>query len=741
MAFLTYRRFLAIVGILLVFTVVPAPSRADSQPMLIYLQNNPFDPLRMPRIATPSSAGYATDLQLIQFSAPPDADAANRLEAAGYPVLAYIPDNAFLVRAQVAPTQQIDGLPPIRWSGAYPNASKLSPQLSLQLDNAGDERIGVRILSTIDANTAALEQTFLQLNGHVLSQFDTLNGRSWHVELPTGAVQSLITNASILWIEAYEAPTLLDDQANAIMNVGSARYQLGLEGNGQIVAITDTGLDVQSQVLGNANPDFPASQIVRGFSPSELAAHCSQSTWNDDHGHGTHVAGIVAGSGLRPGISFEGVAPKAKLVIQGASSNLHCFNITTTEYLNKAYQAGARIHNASWGLVTAYGAYDELARITDEFLWNHKDYLFVVAAGNQGKDANKDGIIDSRLINSPATAKNVLSVGASENNRTLNRPCSSSSPETWCWDVYNLFHEPFKSDQISDNPNGMAAFSNRGPTVDSRIKPEIVAPGTNIISTRSHMPTALYPAYYSNDYAYNSGTSMATPQISGMAALVRQWLSEYHGITKPSAALLKALLLNGAADMGAGQYGTGAYREIPSNWPNNVAGWGRADLATTIGLNSQQAVWFREHAGIQTGEEVEFTFSAAANVPVYVTLAWTDYPASPNVLKTLVNDLDLEVIAPNGTRVLGNAQASQSQGSVLCVEQGYDRCNTVESVRIITPVSGNYTLRVRGSVVPHGPQPFAIVAHAVAKKTLEFPSAPSTQTGILFLPLVHNGAP
>ncbi len=111
---------------------------------------------------------------------------------------------------------------------------------------------------------------------------------------------------------------------------------------------------------------------------------------------------------------------------------------------------------------------------------------------------------------------------------------------------------PISNDPISDNPNGVAAFSSRGPTDDGRIKPEIVAPGTNIISTRSHMPNASYSAIYNDDYVYDSGTSMATPMVSGMAALVRQWLNEERGMAAPSAALVKALLLNGAAAYGAG---------------------------------------------------------------------------------------------------------------------------------------------------------------------------------------------
>src|SRR5262249_31458869 len=140
--------------------------------------------------------------------------------------------------------------------------------------------------------------------------------------------------------------------------------------------------------------------------------------------------------------------------------------------------------------------------------------------------------------------------------------------------------QPIATDLLSDNPNGMAAFSSRGPADDGRVKPDIVAPGTNIVSDRSHYPGAgtLWGPYDANpDYVYSGGTSLARPLVAGAGALLRQWLT-LHGLANPSAAAVKATLLDPTADMAPGQYGAGATQEIPYSRPNNVAGWGRADL-------------------------------------------------------------------------------------------------------------------------------------------------------------------
>jgi hypothetical protein len=250
----------------------------------------------------------------------------------------------------------------------------------------------------------------------------------------------------------------------------------------------------------------------------------------------------------------------------------------------------------------------------------------------------------------------------------------------------------------------MAAFSSRGPTDDGRIKPEIVAPGTDIISVRSSVPNASIGwGIHDNYYVYNGGTSMATPLTAGAATLVRQFYTGVQRLTNPSAALIKATLISGAQDITPGQYGTGAAREIPESLPNNVEGFGRVDLTNALALNPGQRLAFWDAAGgIATGSAIVRTIYVTETAPagsrLAVTLCWTDYPGAVGAGKALVNDLDLEVIAPDGAHLLGNGKAV------------WDRLNNTEQVVVAAPQAGAYQLIVRGATVPQGPQPYALVA-------------------------------
>ncbi len=237
----------------------------------------------------------------------------------------------------------------------------------------------------------------------------------------------------------------------------------------------------------------------------------------------------------------------------------------------------------------------------------------------------------------------------------------------------------------------MAAFSSRGPTDDGRTKPDIVAPGTNIVSNQSHYPGAganwgrMRPTPTIN---YSGGTSMATPLVAGAGALVRQWLTS-QGLANPSGAAVKATLLNTTDDMAPGQYGTGPTQEIPASRPNSVAGWGRADLGF-LDAPAPYQIWVDDHtAGIATGATVSYSHAPArplqvrdSSQPLRVMLAWTDAPASLSAATQLVNDLDLVVHGPGGATYYGNS-----------VPAG-DRTNNVEGIIINSLPVGAYTVEV-----------------------------------------------
>jgi uncharacterized repeat protein (TIGR01451 family) len=668
------------------------------------------EPPRSPasaRALTAPGGPYAI-LQLRGPIAPADRAA---LEQTGLALLEYLPDFAYLVRGSPQQIASAARLPQVAGSAPLTLADKLDPALLRALAR-GDTSAGqVRVLGwPNDAGALDRDLRAASLSAAGPSSVDTL--------LRTAALPS------VRWIEPAAQPRLLNDVARTIMHVDSAWQDRGLYGAGQIIGVADSGLDTGSPTTLGA--DF-AGRLV--------ATHVLSAGGDlaDTNGHGTHVAGSAAGAGVQSGAqpaqhqysgSFAGVAPEAGLVIQAfeADAEGQIIGLDPDYYklFAQAYADGARLHTDSWGDTTSavpgpaqYGGYPAGSRAADRFMWDHPDMAIFFAAGNSGRDgvpdssnfcAGGDGVVDPDSLLAPATAKNVITVGAAESQRASG---GYSSLPWFYFDLYSFCFNtaPIRDDLPSDNAEGMAAFSSRGPTDDGRIKPDLVAPGVNIVSNRSHAPNAgsLWGVHDTNpNYVYSGGTSMSTPLVAGAGALVRQWLIA-RGIAAPSAAAVKAILLDTTHDMMAGQYGTGATREIPAIRPNNVDGWGRVDLRF-MSAPSPYAIWVDDHtSGLATGQSATYTSTPGRALtvldsaqPLRVMLAWTDPPGSLSAQKKLVNDLDLVVTGPGGAVYRGNSSASG------------DRLNNVEGIVIDHPPAGQYRVEVNGYNVPIGSQPYAL---------------------------------
>jgi hypothetical protein len=167
---------------------------------------------------------------------------------------------------------------------------------------------------------------------------------------------------------------------------------------------------------------------------------------------------------------------------------------------------------------------------------------------------------------------------------------------------------------------------------------------------------------------------MATPLVAGSATLVRNFYTDLEGIA-PSAALIKATLLNGAFDMSPGQYGTGASQEIPSPpRPSNVAGWGRVDLENSIFPAAPRIFKYEDDAGgMATNESVAYDFTVSdGSEPLKATLVWSDYPGSPVSFGGLVNDLDFSIIGPSGTAYYPNNADQGVETEIISYDDGID---------------------------------------------------------------------
>jgi subtilisin family serine protease len=523
-------------------------------------------------------------------------------------------------------------------------------------------------------------------------------GRKIRTLIPDGApaTDEIAGLPAVSRMEEFVPPRLTNDVARGLLGVASANPgpTIGLDGSGQIVGVADTGID-------STHPDFAGR--IHG-----TQALGRPNDTSDPNGHGTHVSGSILGDGSASNGQFQGVAPRAKLYLQSlldAGGHLGGLPVSLADLFDAAYQQGVRIHNNSWGSATA-SRYTIDATEVDEFVGTHRDMLLVISAGNDGVAEphlnSKAGFVDWLSIGSPAACKNALTVGASRSSRTAGGYSQLSWGQGWP-QIYPA--APISGEKVSGDPKAMAAFSSRGPCDDRRIKPDVVAPGTDIVSTRSATaPLSHFWGPHQNaKYAYMGGTSMAAPLVAGCAALVRQYLVDKRNV-QPSAALLKAILINGAGWLS----GADAVADV-STAPNYHQGFGAIDLRHTIpsalepNLKLEFADTWKEPARQlkQTGQRFQYRVSVAAGMPLRITLAYTDLPA-----RGLQNNLNLTIQRPDSSKVIGNKDAPKEFA-------GPDPDNNVEIVRIDQPQAGSYLIQVAAWNLLQAPQDFAL---AVAGK-------------------------
>lgn len=634
---------------------------------------------------------------------------------------------AYVVLADDACVERMRALKTVRWVGHLPHADRIAPGLGaaqrampsplprrrVMPDVLTTEVFGAEDVTRVA--TAARDLGFNVLHTDRQARLITLDGSAVAKDR-RAKIQSLSAVHGVRFIRERAVPRTSNNVATGIMdNAYSAVKASGLKltGAGEIVAVCDTGLDTGD--AASIHPDFAGRIVAIKSYPitPDWNSYVTNPNGNDgaadlDEGHGTHVSGSVLGDGTAsangPAL-IRGHAYKARLVFQAVEQEMKWkpnapADLRSVRYIlaglpnnltplfQFAYDQGARIHSDSWGGGDA-GAYDAQCGQFDQFVWNHKDFCFVIAAGNDGTDKDGDGKINPTSVTSPGTAKNCITVGACEN---LRPEFNAEKYGDWWPDDFPV--APFKADPIANNPKQVVPFSSRGPTSDGRVKPDVVAPGTFILSTRSTRIAAnnfAWAAYPPNKmYFHMGGTSMATPLTSGAVALTREFLRTRRGIASPTAALLKALLVAGAQRLPGG----GAGEVVDSD-----QGFGRVDLDRSL----KSVLMTLEGAGLQSGKVANSSLSVTtAGKTLRVVLAYSDFPGDK-----LVNNLNLIVTDPAGKRYVGN------QRTTAVATLAMDSSNNVELVEVAKAKKGKWSIAVVASNVASGPQDFALAAVAV----------------------------
>lgn len=789
-----------------------------------------------------------------------------RLVAAGAEIISYVPNNAYLVRASAGVARSLSDFAVLPFEPYYKLDARLLP-LAVEQQLSPYQLLNIVSFPGATARAQAeLEKAGVTVIGKPQSTpyGDVLVGK-----VPADRVSQVAGIAEVQLVGVHFEKHTANDLTRVLVRISTntivpppqSHYAAptpadNLTGNGVLVAMADTGVD-------ETHPDFAGR--FTSANPIDLI---------DFDGHGTHVAGILSGNGSQSlsvgspdgtnsyargstnGAYFTGMAPEVHVFVQ---------NLNGPDDLlqrNTALQ-GALISNNSWGYSgdndydIFAASYDGAVRDSLPGVLGEQEVLYVFAAGNDGGggDQGLNGIAGSVI--SPATAKNVISVGATDLPRFLtnevHRACRDETNTIGTNTVVITVcqtNRPWYG--MTDTNNQVSPYSSRGNVgigiegPFGRFKPDVVAPGSMLVSTRSkdyqepegstntsvfqynalnigYLETNLFALiippnavalsiltlpnlqsptnltlwigadidqvpgagsayntnrldldrasapvalrrgtlYYTiantnhdpsasfdlvllltvtNDvgdyytvlkqlnaplkpwYRYEAGTSMAAPAVSGMLADIQQYLTNQFSL-RPSPALLKALLINGARSLSANY-------NLQINAPINHQGWGLVNMSNSIptGLSPSATngpMRFFDQSltnSLATGGTEVYEVSVpdeAKSYPLRITLVWTDPPGNPVTTVKLVNDLNLYVTGEstnstsdtNGLVWLGNSfpPGSDFTEPIVAVSNGVpvlsvaqqiddarDFVNNVENVYIRPPLASSYTVVVKG---------------------------------------------
>lgn len=577
------------------------------------------------------------------------------LLGAGVVLRGYLPMNAWMCDLGASAPRDLAGLGFVRWVGAYDAAWKIDAVLlgpdgrawkdpaRAALAAKGERFVAVNLFEGA-ASRATMDALGATPGARVVAAEMVAGAWVVYATLPHAHVAGLARMGDVQFVEEVgEAATRSVSTVRWVVQSDvqdfTPLYNHGLSGLGQVVGIVDDRVPPgHCSFLDAVNPIGPNHRKIVAYNATQGYIR-----------HGAMVADIAVGDG---GLNDDtrGVAHGARLAYSPLPS---LTEPVVTALYQLLYSQGARVTNNSWGLDGSI-AYEGTCRAIDATSFTNDEQLQVFA------------VTDQFFLQIPENSKSCLAVSASRN-----------SPS-----------------------EGLMCVGGIGPTSDGRRKPEITAPGCAITASAGSTGCGTFT---------DTGTSFASPAVSGIGAMAREYfLRGYYpsgapvagDARTPSGALLKAVLINSARDMG----------NVP-DFPNTEEGWGRVtgDDALYFAGDARRLVVkdVRNAAGIGPAGSTSEAFVAVRGgaEALKATLGFFDAPAAINASFAPVNDLNLELVAPDGTRYLGNVFS----GGVSATGGSADAINSVEQVLIPNPVPGRWRVRVIAQAVNVGPQGFASV--------------------------------
>lgn len=653
------------------------PASVTGPMTLNFVQGYRFDPLTKGPIlpANLTITGYPKGTKgyyLVQFAGPIDYRWKEHVSGLGGVVLGYIPNYAFVVRMDETVKAKVAQLPEVRWVGLYQPAWKLFPY---NLLGSGMRKILVVLHPGENAGNFEAQAQALGAREFVWDVNEV--NQSVRMVLDAARIPEVARLTEVDWIEPWTDWTLDNTDAQWLTQMGwrstapptTTRdiWQHGVRGDWMqgsthkyvVVGHVDDGLDP----LHWAFKDPAVPLTAAGEYPTHRKIISYKGTFTRSE-HGTHTSGTVCGNdSINGGISTnDGMAPMAKMIHKTYTNDQWDMNTWWGDMYtgNSGGQAFSMTMSLSRKPVDSMNVYLFTDMTADQFHWIHKDFIETNSLGNYYL---------ANTMGHPVVAKDQISIGAVNNGTS---------------------------------GNTIASYTSIGPAADGRLKPNLCAPGTNLMS-----------AYYMTDSSYEamSGTSMATPCAAGNVALVRCYFEKGFYPTgdtamgtpiHPSGALVKAVLTVGADPNVTGY--------TP---PSVYIGWGRIDLDSCLYFaGGTKMLWIFDDTaqGLRTGDSALYHINVTSgSQPLRIVMCYSDTAGPMQATRTLVNDLDLTVISPGGTPYLGNVwSGGQSTTGGL-----RDSIQETECFRLNAPATGTWTIKVKARNVPAGGskgQPYALAA-------------------------------